>query len=68
MKWQLPERRGVMGKIVCCSWVHPDGCDFVARGESDEDVLEQAKAHALQHGIEPTPELLLMVRAYIEEE
>ena len=57
-----------MTKIVCCNWVHPDGCDFVARGESDEEVLELAKAHAVEHGIEATPELLLMVRAYIEEE
>jgi hypothetical protein len=38
------------------------------RGETEEDVLALAEAHARDHGIEPTPELLLMVREYIEDE
>jgi predicted small metal-binding protein len=57
-----------MGKIVCCSWVNPAGCDFVARGETVEEVLRQAEAHAREHGIEPTPELVELVQGLIEDE
>ncbi len=57
-----------MGKVICCNWVHPAGCDHIMRGETVEEVLVQAEAHARDHGIEPTPELLGMVMAYIEDE
>jgi hypothetical protein len=57
-----------MGKVVCCNWVHPAGCDFMMRGETVEDVLEQARVHALAHGIEPTPELVEMAKQFIEDE
>jgi predicted small metal-binding protein len=61
-------RERVMGKVVCCNWVHPAGCDLEIRGDTVEEVLEQAMTHALEHGIEPTQELLGMVVAAIEDE
>ena len=57
-----------MGKVVCCNWVHPAGCDLMIRGETVEAVLELARTHALEHGIEPTQELLGMVVVAIEDE
>ncbi len=57
-----------MGKILCCNWVHPAGCDAAMRGETEEEVLAQAEVHAREHGIEPSPELLEMVRGLIEDE
>lgn len=57
-----------MGKVVCCNWVHPAGCDFTMRGETVEEVLAQAREHALAHGIEATPELEEMVAQFIEDE
>jgi len=45
------------------------GCDFVAQGESEEDILRQAAAHAKEaHGIdEVTDELVAQVRAKISD-
>lgn len=58
-----------MGKIIQCNKVNPNSeCSHVIRGETEEDVLEQAKVHAKDHGMEPTPELLEMVKAHIEDE
>jgi len=58
-----------MAKVIHCSKVNPSStCVHVIRGETEEDVLELAKAHAREHGLEPTPELLEMVKAYIEDE
>ena len=57
-----------MGKIICCNWVHPSGCDHIMRGETVAEVLEQAQVHAAAHGIETTPELLELVKGFIEDE
>jgi predicted small metal-binding protein len=57
-----------MGKILCCNWVYPAGCDFVARGETEEEVLELAQSHAREHGVEATPELLALAKSYIEDD
>ncbi len=57
-----------MGKILCCNWIHPAGCDAAMRGDTVEEVLALAKVHAFEHGIEPTPELVEMVRGLIEDE
>jgi predicted small metal-binding protein len=58
-----------MGKKIECNKVNPSSeCSHVIRGETEEDVLEQAKVHAAEHGMEPTPELLEMVKSYIEDE
>ena len=58
-----------MGKIIQCNKVNPSSeCNHIIRGETEEEVLEKAKVHAVEHGMEPTPELLEMVKAYIEDE
>jgi hypothetical protein len=40
----------------------------VVRGETEDEVMSKAAAHAGEHGIrEFTPELMAQVRAHIEE-
>lgn len=58
-----------MAKELRCGDVVP-GCDFVARGESEQEILERAAAHASEaHGVsEITPELAEMVRGAIRDE
>lgn len=58
-----------MGKIIECNEVNPSSnCDHVIRGKTEEEILAQAKVHAKEHGLEPTPELLEMVKSHIREE
>jgi predicted small metal-binding protein len=58
-----------MGKVIYCNKVNPSGdCNHIIRGKTEEEILQQAKAHAKEHGLEPTPELLQMVKASIEDE
>ncbi|MDX6712098.1 MAG: hypothetical protein QOH96_3114, partial [Blastocatellia bacterium] len=36
-----------MGKVIYCNKVNPSaGCNHVIRGETEEDVLQQAGIHA----------------------
>ncbi len=58
-----------MAKIVRCSAVGVD-CDFEARGETEQEVLDQWAEHGrTAHGMqELTPELVAKVRAAIREE
>ncbi len=59
-----------MGKIIDCSKVNPaSGCAHGVRGETEEELLKNAEAHAREHGIvEVTPELLEQIKANIEDE
>ena len=59
-----------MAKILECASVDPSsGCQHVVRGETEEDILQQAGAHAQEHGIrEVTPELIERVKANIRDE
>ncbi len=59
-----------MGKIINCGKVNPaTGCTHIVRGETEEEVLMNAKAHAKEHGIvEITPQLIEMIKPYIEDE
>ncbi len=58
-----------MGKAIYCNKVNPSSdCNHVIRGESEEEVLQQAGVHAREHGLEPTPELMEKVRASVEDE
>lgn len=58
-----------MGKVIYCNKVNPSSeCNQVIRGETEDDVLQQARIHAKEHGLEPTPELIEKVRASIEDE
>jgi len=58
-----------MAKTVNCRDVGVD-CDFVARGETEQEVLQQCAEHArTAHGMnEIPPELAIKVRAAIREQ
>ena len=58
-----------MAKTMSCRDVGPD-CDFVARGESEAEVMGQVAEHArTEHGFEEVPaELAEKARAAIKDE
>ena len=58
-----------MAKTMSCRDVGPD-CDFVARGENEEEVMGQVAEHArTEHGFEEVPaELAEKARAAIKDE
>ncbi len=58
-----------MAKVMKCRDAGVD-CDFVARGETEEDILKQAAEHAKKdHGMaEVAPDLVAKVKAAIRDE
>jgi len=58
-----------MSKVVSCRDVGMD-CDFVAKGETEQDILQQAAEHARkEHGMTEIPaELADKVRGAIRDE
>ena len=58
-----------MAKKMNCRDVGPD-CDFVARGETEEEIMGQVAEHArTAHGIEEVPrELAEKAKAAIKDE
>ena len=58
-----------MAKTLHCGDLMP-GCDYVAKGDSEQDVLQQAAEHARTvHSIaEITPELVAQVQSKIRDE
>lgn len=58
-----------MSKVLRCNDV-VGNCDFVARGESEQDVLQQASEHArTAHQVsEVTPELAEKVRSAVRDD
>ena len=57
-----------MAKTMSCRDVGPD-CDFVARGETEEEIMGQVAEHARTHGMEEvSPEVAEKVRAAIKDE
>jgi len=58
-----------MAKILKCSEVDPSsGCKHIIRGETEEEVLQEAAERAKEHGIrEVTPELIKLVKAHIRD-
>lgn len=58
-----------MAKVLTCREVGMD-CDFVARGNSEEEILAQAAVHAQKdHGFtDIPPEVLEKVKASIHDE
>ena len=58
-----------MPKVLRCNDV-VGNCDFVARSESEQDILQQAAAHArTAHQVsEITPELANKVKSAIRDE
>ena len=58
-----------MAKIIECHKVNPTSeCDHVVRGRDENELMANAREHAREHGLEPTPELMEQVRTFIEEE
>ena len=58
-----------MGKIIECHKVNPTSeCDHVVRGRDEGELMANAQAHAREHGLDPTPELMEQVRTFIEED
>lgn len=58
-------------KKLHCSHIGPDaGCQFVAKGETEQEILEQVAEHAKTvHGLEEVPdELVQSALANIQEE
>lgn len=58
-----------MTKTLRCTDIIP-GCDFIARGESEDEVVARAVEHArTKHHLRAvTPEILAQVRSAIREE
>jgi predicted small metal-binding protein len=58
-----------MEKVLRCADVSGTSCQFVARGKTLEEILQQAGTHAVQgHGLTVTPELVEAVKARVTEE
>ena len=59
-----------MSKMIDCGKVNPaSGCAHIVRGETEEEVLTNARIHAREHGFnEETPELLAIFKANIVDE
>ena len=58
-----------MEKVLRCADVSGTSCQFVARGCTVEDILQQAGRHATEgHGLSVTAELVEAVKARITEE
>jgi predicted small metal-binding protein len=58
-----------MEKVLRCADVSGTSCQFVARGRTVDDILQQAGRHATEgHGLSVTPELVEAVKARIIEE
>ena len=58
-----------MAKVLRCKDIGMEGCDFEARAETEDELLEQAAQHAAQvHEItEMTPDLVEKVRGAIAD-
>ena len=58
-----------MAKILECAKVDPaSGCKHIIRGETEEEVLQEAAEHAKEHSIrEVTPELIALVKSHIRD-
>jgi predicted small metal-binding protein len=58
-----------MAKVLECAKVDPSsGCNYVVRGETEEDLLKKVALHAKDHGIrEVTPELMKLVKENIHD-
>lgn len=60
-----------MAKVLRCKHIGPDAnCQFIARGDTEQDILQQVAAHAKSdHGLaEVPPELVQAALSKITEE
>jgi predicted small metal-binding protein len=60
---------GVMTKVVRCSDIVP-GCDYVARAESEDELMRKAAQHAREaHGVQTlSADLVQQVKSKIRDE
>lgn len=57
-----------MTKVMKCGDLM-SGCEFEARGETTDEILQQAAAHAKEvHDLDVTPELAEKVKSVIKDE
>jgi predicted small metal-binding protein len=57
-----------MEKVLRCAEVSGTACQFVARGTTMEEILQQTGTHAVKaHGLTVTPELVEAVKARVRE-
>jgi predicted small metal-binding protein len=57
-----------MEKVLRCADESGTTCQFVARGQTMEEILEQTGRHAVEgHGLTVTPELVEAVKARVTE-
>jgi predicted small metal-binding protein len=57
-----------MEKVLRCADVSSTSCQFVARGRTMDEILQQAGQHAVDgHGLTVTPELVEAVKARVTE-
>jgi len=57
-----------MEKVLRCADVTGTSCQFVARAETMEEILQLTGQHAVQgHGLTVTPELVEAVKARVTE-
>ena len=59
-----------MAVSIDCGKVNPtSGCGHVIRAENEEEALRLAAEHARSgHGMEPTPELMEIVKVHIRRD
>jgi len=57
-------------KVIECAKVDPSsGCDYIVRGNTEEEVLSNAAVHAKEHGIhEVTPDFMDRVKPFIHDD
>jgi predicted small metal-binding protein len=65
----LPSGGPVMTKVLRCSDMMP-GCDYVARAETEDELMQKAAQHAQEkHGMQTVPpEVVQQIKSKIREE
>jgi predicted small metal-binding protein len=57
-----------MEQVLRCADVTGTSCQFVARGQTMDEILQQAGQHAVEgHGLTVTPELVEAVKARVTQ-
>jgi predicted small metal-binding protein len=57
-----------MEKVLRCADVSGTSCQFVARAETMDEILQQAGRHVVEgHGLTRTPELVEAVKARVTQ-
>ena len=57
-----------MTKVLKCGDLMP-GCDFEAKGDTLDEVLQAAASHAKEvHNLDATPELVEQVKSVVKDE